>query len=152
MIKKLLFLCLFITTYEVVAQGDESEIIHQKIESFFKDFHQRDSIQLKTYFDQTAELQSVIELKDGASKVVKETISKFVTSIGSIPDSIKFEERISKATINRSDKMAHAFVPYQFYINNQLSHCGVNSFIFVKVNKKWLISNIIDTRRRTDCQ
>ena len=38
MIKKLLFLCLFITTYVVVAQGDESEIIHQKIESFFKDF------------------------------------------------------------------------------------------------------------------
>lgn len=133
------------------AQSEESIKIDQRIQNFFEDFHQRDSTQLKSYFDSSAGLQSVVKLKDGSTKVIKESISEFVTSIGSIPDSIKFEERISKANIRLTKGMAHAFVPYQFYIDDQLSHCGVNSFIFVKVKEQWLISNIIDTRSKTDC-
>lgn len=133
------------------AQQTEHSVIDQKIQAFFDDFHQKDSTKLKTYFEGTATLQSVIKTKEGTTKVVDESISKFISSIGSIPDSIHFEERIFKATITIDKGLAHAFVPYQFYVNEKLSHCGVNSFIFALVEDRWLISNIIDTRTRDEC-
>ena len=140
----------FITQFSI-AQAIEHSVIDQKIKAFFDDFHQKDSTKLKTYFEGTATLQSVIKTKEGTTKVVDESISKFISSIGSIPDSIHFEERIFKATITIDKRLAHAFVPYQFYVNEKLSHCGVNSFIFALVEDRWLISNIIDTRTRDEC-
>lgn len=140
----------FITQFSI-AQAIEHSVIDQKIKAFFDDFHQKDSTKLKTYFDKTATLQSVIKTKEGSTRMVDESISKFINSIGSIPDSIHFEERIFKATITLEKGLAHAFVPYQFYVNDKLSHCGVNSFIFALVEDQWLISNIIDTRTRDEC-
>ncbi len=133
------------------AQQTEHSVIDQKIQAFFDDFHQKDSTKLKTYFDGTATLQSVIKTKEGSTRMVDESISKFINSIGSIPDSIHFEERIFKATITIDKGLAHAFVPYQFYVNEKLSHCGVNSFIFALIEDRWLISNIIDTRTKDEC-
>lgn len=152
MIKKIIFSALFITSLITYAQEDYSKTIDNTIKEFFEDFHKQDTISLKNYFDDSASLQSVIKLKDGTTKIVNEPIAKFVTSIGSIPDSTQFEERIFKSTINFSKGLAHAFVPYQFYVNQKLSHCGVNSFIFAQVENKWLITNIIDTRKRNGCE
>lgn len=152
MIKKLILLSVLLSSSIALAQKDPTAVIDQKIKDFFEDFHRKDTLELKSYFDASASLQSVVKLKDGSTKIIEEPIAKFVSSIGSIPDSIHFEERISKASIQIAKGLVHAFVPYEFYVDKQFSHCGVNSFIFVLIEDQWLISNIIDTRNLTACQ
>jgi hypothetical protein len=153
MMKKLvLFLCFTIPFYGI-AQTTEAQIIEAKVASFFKDFHNKDSVQLKNYFVKDAHLQSVVTTKEGNKKVTDELVAKFIYSIAHIPDSIAFLEKISKPTVSIQKGLAHAWVPYQFYVNNRLSHCGVNSFLFAKLNSgEWKITNIIDTRNRTNCE
>jgi hypothetical protein len=40
-------------------------------------------------------------------------------------------------------------VPYYFYINGQMSHCGVQSFSIQKMQDGWKIQQMVDTRSRT---
>jgi hypothetical protein len=40
---------------------------------------------------------------------------------------------------------------YTFNLNGALSHCGVDSFDFVKVKGEWKITQLGDTQRRTGC-
>jgi hypothetical protein len=42
--------------------------------------------------------------------------------------------------------MAHAWTPYEFYVNGKLSHKGVNAFTFFKKDNSWKIVHLIDTR------
>jgi hypothetical protein len=44
--------------------------------------------------------------------------------------------------------MAHAWTPYEFYINGKLSHKGVNAFTLYKDDGQWKIVHLIDTRRK----
>jgi hypothetical protein len=44
--------------------------------------------------------------------------------------------------------MANVWTPYEFYINEKLSHIGVNSFTLLLENNIWKIVHIIDTRRK----
>ncbi len=150
--KILIFLCFTIPFYGF-AQKTEASIIKAKVESFFKDFHNKDSVMLKDYFVKDAHLQSVITTKEGDKKVSDELVEKFIYSIAHIPDSVAFLEKISKPVISVQKGLAHAWVPYQFYVNNRLSHCGVNSFLFAQLSSgEWKITNIIDTRNRTNCE
>ncbi|HOD10564.1 MAG TPA: nuclear transport factor 2 family protein, partial [Flavobacterium sp.] len=40
------------------------------------------------------------------------------------------------------------WTPYEFYVNEKLSHSGVNAFTLFKENEKWKIIHLIDTRRK----
>jgi hypothetical protein len=44
--------------------------------------------------------------------------------------------------------MAHVWAPYEFYINDKLSHTGVNTFTLFKEKDIWKIIYLIDTRRK----
>ena len=44
--------------------------------------------------------------------------------------------------------LAHVWTPYEFYVNGNLSHKGVNSFTLFKESLDWQIIHLIDTRRR----
>ena len=74
--------------------------------------------------------------------------SAFLKSIASIPVNMKFEERILNKNIQIDGNLAHVWTPYEFYINDQLSHIGANSFTLYNENGKWHIIHLIDTRRK----
>jgi hypothetical protein len=40
--------------------------------------------------------------------------------------------------------------PYQFYIGDKFSHCGVNSFQLVKLQGQWKIQYLIDTQEKRE--
>ena len=77
--------------------------------------------------------------------------SKFITSILSIPENQKFEEKLLSFDIKIDGNMANAWTPYEFWFNDQFSHCGVNSFQLIKVDNAWKIFFLVDTRRK-DCE
>jgi hypothetical protein len=61
---------------------------------------------------------------------------------------MKFEERILNYNVQIDGNLAHVWTPYEFYINDQLSHIGTNSFTLYNDNGKWQIIHLIDTRRK----
>jgi hypothetical protein len=144
MIKYFLLLIVCFSTISIQAQEKE---VQQTIETFFNAFHQRDSIQLKLVCSENLVLHSISESGNG-TKFSVEKASAFYTSIATIPLTMKFEEKILSYNIQMDGAIAHAWTPYEFYVNGKLSHSGVNSFQLFNDNGVWKVVYVLDTRRK----
>lgn len=138
-----LTLIFFFTTL-IQAQKHE---VQQTIETFFAGFHQRDSLKIKSICAEKMILQSISEGKKG-TELHNELPSEFYKSIATIPNEVQFQEKILKYNIQVDGSMAHVWTPYEFYVNEKLSHSGVNAFTLFKEDNQWKIIYIIDTRRK----
>ena len=96
-------------------------------------------------------LQSISKNNEGKTVLNKSEFNRFVTSIASIPKERNFKEKLIGFSIQVDGDMANAWTPYEFWIDNKFSHCGVNSFQLIKINNEWKIIYLVDTRRRDKC-
>ena len=126
----------------------QKQDVQKTIEFFFEAFHQKDSVKLKSVCSDKMILQSISESKTKGNKLSDETAKEFYKSIASIPSNVKFQEKILSYTIQIDGTMAHVWAPYEFYLNNKLSHSGVNTFTLFKEKDFWKIIYLIDTRRK----
>ena len=118
------------------------------VKTFFEDFHRQDTTQLAAHFNSEAVIKSISKDETGQTRITSVEIDRFVRSIGSIPSDRKFEEKILSYEVLEDDLMAQVWTPYEFYVNQKLSHTGVNVFVLSKVNEEWKIVFLIDTRYR----
>ncbi|WP_141673219.1 nuclear transport factor 2 family protein [Allomuricauda sp. CP2A] len=130
---------------------DAHEQVKQAIETFFDGFHKQDSSIIKSTVADRVVLQTTGKDQEGKTRFREEEFSKFLTSICSIPDSIKFEEKLTSFSIQVDRTMANAWVGYEFWLNDEFSHCGINSFQLVDFDGEWKIIYLIDTRGRAGC-
>lgn len=142
--KKTIVLLLMIFTSSIQAQNQD---IQKVIETFFEGFHAKDTVKMKSVCSDKIILQSIMENAKDA-KLSDESANEFYHSIASIPNDFKFEEKIVNYSIQVDGTLAHAWTPYEFYINGKLSHSGVNAFTLFKENGIWKIIYCIDTRRK----
>jgi hypothetical protein len=131
-----------------LASNAQQQDVQKTIESFFEGFHQKDTIKLKLVCSDKIILQSISESKTKGNKLSDETVKEFYKSIASIPASMKFQEKILSYNIQVDGVMAHVWAPYEFYLNDKLSHTGVNTFTLFKEKDTWKIIYLIDTRRK----
>jgi ketosteroid isomerase-like protein len=146
--RKIVVLIVLFTSAYSQAQNQE---IQNVIETFFEAFHAKDTLKLKVLCDETMILQSINENIKGA-KLSNEKPAAFFKSIASIPAELKFHEKILSCSIQIDGSIAHAWTPYEFYVNGKLSHKGVNAFTLFKKDTPetsgWKIVHLIDTRRK----
>ena len=142
--KNLLFTLLFFICISLNAQDLYPKKI---IDDFFVAFHAKDTITLKELCHPEIIMQTIANTKEG-NKIETNEFSAFLKSIASIPANMKFEERILNKNIQIDENLPHIWTPYEFYINDQLSHVGANSFTLYNENGKWQIIHLIDTRRK----
>ncbi len=126
----------------------QKQEVQKCIETFFEGFHQKDSTKMKLVCSDKIILQSISENPLKGNKLSDETAKEFYKSIASIPVSMKFQEKILSYNIQIDGSMAHVWVPYEFYLNDKLSHTGVNTFTLFKEKDSWKIIYLIDTRRK----
>ncbi|WP_294820428.1 nuclear transport factor 2 family protein [uncultured Flavobacterium sp.] len=141
--KKTAFIVFSIFAMQLHAQESE---IKKSIATFFDGLHTADTLKIKSVCSDKLILQTITE-NAGGSKLERENISEFYKSVASIPKFTKIEERLLDYKIQVDDSLAHAWTPYEFYVNGKMSHSGVNSFQLYKDNGAWKIIYIIDTRR-----
>ncbi|HSD14732.1 MAG TPA: hypothetical protein VLB74_08795 [Flavobacterium sp.] len=143
--KKLILLIAFCFSFVGNAQKTEVE---NTIKTFFEGFHAKDTLKIKSVCHEKMLLQSIIEGQKG-TRLEDEKSSEFYKSVATFPSDMKFEEKILSYNIQIDGKMAHAWTPYEFYLNGKLSHSGVNAFTLYKENDTWKIIYLIDTRRKS---
>jgi hypothetical protein len=148
---KYVFFFVFLFSAFLNAQDEEAGEVQRTIENFFKGFHQKDSSLVMETVDREVILQTISTTAKGENLVRTEDFREFISSISSIPDSVKFKEVINDYRIMVDGPMATAWTPYEFWLNEEFSHCGVNSFQLVKQQEIWKIIYLIDTRRKDNC-
>ncbi|MEY2630160.1 MAG: hypothetical protein RLZZ469_1057 [Bacteroidota bacterium] len=139
-------LILVLLLFGISGQAQKAEV-QQTIQTFFEGFHARDTLKIKSTCSDKLILQSISESAKG-NKFSEESPKEFYVSMATIPAEMQFEERILDYNIQIDGTMAHAWTPYEFYINGKLSHKGVNAFTLFKTAEGWKIVHLIDTRRK----
>lgn len=135
----------------VSAQSEHETELKKVIGTFFKGLQNGDTLTIKKTITDTAILQTTYTNNDGESILKTEDFHTFLKSVASKKAEDNWEERLSSYTIKVDGNMANVWTPYEFYVNYDFSHCGVNSFQLFFDGEKWKIIYLIDTRRRLGC-
>lgn len=141
------YILLIALSFGLSANAQQQDV-QKTIESFFEGFHQKDTIKLKLVCSDKIILRSISESKTKGNKLSDESAKEFYNSIATIPSNLKFNEKILSYNIQIDGSMAHVWAPYEFYLNDKLSHSGVNTFTLFKEKDSWKIIYLIDTRRK----
>ena len=143
--KKLLILAMMVCLQNVAAQETE---IKKVIDTFFEGLHTGDTTVITSACSVDMLLQT-IAVKPTGNKITNGDLTDFYASVAGIPKNLKIEERLLSYKIQHDSAMAQVWTPYEFYVNGNLSHSGVNSFTLYKEGDIWKIVHIIDTRHPT---
>ncbi len=154
--RAIFLLTISITFINANAQGPnpmetDSQAVRNVIETFFEGFHKQDSLLMKSTVVNNIVLQTTAKSPEGKTLFKTSEFEKFMTSIITIPDSIKYEEKLTSFSIQVDRTMANAWVGYEFWLNDKFSHCGINSFQLINFEGDWKIVYLIDTRGKDGC-
>ena len=146
-----IFWILLLTTSLCFSQEKEQEV-KNTIDTFFHGLHTGDTVLIKQVIHPEITMQTTFFNNEGFPVLRTSSSDRFLKSIGSKkPEDIWFEKLLDYK-IHIDDNLASVWTPYEFYLNENFSHCGVNSFQLVKLNDGWVITYLIDTRRREACK
>ena len=146
----IIFLVLLITT-TITAQNKAEMDVKKAIDTFFEGFHKGDTLLMKSVMYNNMLTQTTYKDREGKGKLVTDDVAKMILTIANRPADQKWEERLLDYNIQIDGTMAHVWTPYEFWVNHQFSHCGVNSFQLFNDDGQWKIIYLMDTRRREGC-
>lgn len=152
MIKKVVFLLLFIISIAISAQENtEEKTVKKVINTFFEGLHNGNSVLMETTLHKDIKIQTTGNSKEGISFLKTDSREKLLNTVANKkPDHVYLEKLIS-FTIKIDENLASVWTPYEFYFNGKLSHCGANSFQLFKENNIWKIIYLADSRKTQNC-
>ena len=148
----LILLTAFIFTHTLVTAQTAEDSVKATVNQLFEGMKNSDPNLVKDAFADSAILQTIGRNQQTGQTVIRtDAVSGFADQVSKATKGA-LDERITFETVKIDGPLAIVWTPYTFYYNGNLSHCGVNSFQLVRINGKWKIQYLIDTRRRQGCQ
>ena len=144
--KILLIILSFIFNNFILAQQAQKDEIKEVISLFFDGLHNGDTLKIKRAINDELILQTIFVNEKGETILRNENVQKFLNSVASKNKEDNWEEKLLSFKISMDDKMANVWTPYEFYLNENFNHCGVNSFQMFHDGENWKIIYLIDTR------
>lgn len=149
----LVFLLFSFYSFSQEDSSEDSRQLHksqvkQTIIGFFEGFHQGDTIKMKEFMAENMVLHTIINTSNEEKEVERTNIEKFLTVIHNRPKEQQWEEILLSFKIEANSDIAQVWTPYEFYVNDVFSHCGVNVFQLFFDGKRWMITSIMDTRNK----
>ncbi len=144
--KHLFFAFAFLSAGVISAQTEEQQI-KSLLHDFFYAIHMADSSMMLATMHPTAQIVSLDERIPGGisehrdAKLLAQGIQRLTPG--------NQVEKIWKYEINVDDRLAQAWLPYTFYLNGQISHCGSNNITLGKSTDGWKIIHLVDTRKKS---
>ena len=138
----------FLATLMAFAQDRPNP--EQTVQEFFQAFHKKDSVALQHHFAKNARLLRSGN-QNGLPVVQENDIPRFIRAVSTRKDAPRWEERLGKPVVQQHQNLATVWIPFQFYLDDQLSHCGYNSFTLGWNGNQWQILSLIDTATK-DCK
>ncbi len=152
--KKIIFLTFFTLFISFSActqsyQGDSTQIA-EIIHDVFDGMRESDTTKMAPYMHPNLKMQS-LNVDGGSNEVSQLNGAQGWLNAVAKNDGDVWNEQIDNLKIQTDGAVASAWMDYKFYLGDKLSHCGINSFQFIKMDGKWKIIYIIDSRFKSNC-
>jgi hypothetical protein len=147
----LLFSC-FLCSVICIGQNSFNEAkARQIIDTFFEGFHKGDTMLMKSVMGNEVVMQTAFANQEGGNLLRTEEASVLLNAIANRTEDQKWEERLLDYKVQIDGNLAHVWTPYEFWFNDNFSHCGANAFTLAKTDDGWKIIHLIDSRRKASC-
>ncbi|MFK7814086.1 MAG: nuclear transport factor 2 family protein [Maribacter sp.] len=137
-------LCTIVFSVNCLAQDSEKEILNT-VNEFFRTMEQKDSLAFNNLFLENAYAYSVRQ--KGDSIVIRNRIMKASASKSILKERLREGEII----VNINKNIAAVWAPYDFWVNDEHSHCGYEVFTLIKKNKDWKIASLTYSVEKDSC-
>jgi hypothetical protein len=134
------------------AQDNQREQVKKSIETFFNGLHNGDTAIISSVLNKDMKLQTTGKNREGAYVLSTQEKNNFLKGVASKNPEDKWFEKLLSYEIHIDGSLASVWTPYEFYRNDEFSHCGVNSFQLFNNSGNWEIVYLIDTRKREGCK
>jgi hypothetical protein len=133
----------------VIAQeeSDEDEIL-VVVQKFFDSMAARDTSMARKILLIDGQYYGIREDLDG-SYIKRKKHLDYIEELSEIED--EYVERIWNPTVMVHGRIAVVWAQYDFHINGEFTHCGVDAFTLIKTRDGWKIAGIIYTIEPEDC-
>jgi len=143
-----LLICLAFCNCIKAQSPDDS--VRSAVNQLFTAMKNADSALLVSAFADSAILQTIIE-KNGKVQIITEAVPDFAGQLVKMEKGI-LDERIEFDVVRIDGPLAIVWAPYKFYYKGKFHHCGTDSFQLIRLNGKWKIQYLVDTRRSQGCE
>lgn len=146
-LKKLPFLFLILLSFGVSCKAQtEEKTILKVVNEFFDTMEKKDSIGFNNLFLENAYAYSI--RKNGDSTITRNSILK----ARSTKDKLKERLREEEITIHINGNVAAVWAPYDFWVNDEHSHCGYEVFTLLKNQEHWKIASLTYSVEKGSCK
>ena len=132
-----------------IQQPSDIAAIKQVINTQFDAMRKGDSTLLRSVFPKGMLVQ-ISNDKNGKAILSTKSADDLAKVVGT-PHPLILDERIIYDMIKIDSDLACVWTPYQFYLGDQFSHCGVNVFQLMRTADGWKVISIAYTKRKENC-
>jgi hypothetical protein len=135
------------TAQEAARHAAESAVVAVVVQ-LFDGMRAGDSAMVRRTFAPDARLVST-SIRDGQPALQSVEIDRFIEAVGTPREEV-WDERLWNVEVRIDANLATVWTEYAFYLDEELSHCGVDAFQLFRSSDGWRIFQIADTRRGAD--
>jgi len=146
-----ILLLVFKTASLKAQQIRDEEQVKEVIETFFKALHTGDSALMKSTFHKDIKIQTTGVNKNRKDFLKTINPKELLKNVALKKIENTYFEKLLSIDIKTDLNLASVWIPYEFYFNNKLSHCGANSFQLFFYKGEWKIIFLVDSRRINKC-
>lgn len=130
------------------SMADERAILHT-VDQFFTALAERNRELLASITVQGSLNISTSMGTDDEQRIRIQNYSQLLNNLSSEGPTLL--ERYWDPTVLIQRDIAVFWAPYDFHVNGEFSHCGIDSFQLIKRDDRWLLTNLSWTVERTGC-
>lgn len=128
---------------------DEEAAVLTTVQRLFETMTAKDSAGARAVLDPEGDFVSVRWNADG-ERVVRRTSNRdYLEGLASRTET--YLERMWESEVRIHGPIAVVWTPYDFYIDGDFSHCGVDAFQLLRTEAGWIITGGTYTVERTGC-
>ena len=143
-----LILALTPTLRPVPARAQEKKVVEEIASTFLLALSAADTATLAGLLAPEAMIYSVREGQEGAVLGTR-TRESFLTGLGG--DARGLLERMWSPTVLVQDRVAMVWTPYDFHLDGEFSHCGIDVFTLLEGPEGWKVTSITYNVVREGC-
>ena len=146
-------ICAFLILVTLVLHANaqpkpEEKKVLELTHAFFMALERQDTTAFRDMFVDNGYLYAVREMTDSVM-VRSQLPAKFRFRAGQI---LKERMRNASTSVKIDGRIAMVWAPYDLWINDAFSHCGVDVFTWIKTSKGWKIASIAYTMETEGCK
>ena len=143
----LVFLTIVGLTFSMFGQTVEEDVM-KPINLLFDGMAKADTSIIRKAFARNV-VMKVVSIK----RTKEEKLEDFLVQIANKKNgSADWIEKLYNTEIRIDGNLAHVWTEYSFFVGEEFSHCGVDSFALIKLDGSWKIVYLMDTRRKEGCK